>query len=229
MKRKALADLFWILQHIGLSYHKGLTFEKNDLKHEFTQLPPLDVSVYMNALNKATGVFTRSLSFETCIVFPGYFICKWYFASFQYQQGGSRNKKCLGWLRLIFYAILGTVCPIAYSYSPASQRSWASRYWKDSRFSCSPSVTSHQPLVFTLYYLVFPLTSLHSHQNKTHFSFPEFDPYSTFQSLWEYQLDGTDAFTPVPCSICNLWKSLWTTLYLPRLTYTTGTSGLSPF
>lgn len=54
MKRKALADLFRTLQRIGLSHHTGLTYEENDVKHEFTQLPPLDLNVFFQALNNTT-------------------------------------------------------------------------------------------------------------------------------------------------------------------------------
>ncbi|XP_052133380.1 midasin [Frankliniella occidentalis] len=51
MKRRALADLFRLLHRIGLSYHSGLTYEESLLKHEFTQLPPLDLSVFMKSLS----------------------------------------------------------------------------------------------------------------------------------------------------------------------------------
>ncbi|KAK3926205.1 Midasin [Frankliniella fusca] len=54
MKRRALADLFRLLHHIGLSYHSGLTYEESLIKHEFTQLPPLDLNVFMKSL-KWTG------------------------------------------------------------------------------------------------------------------------------------------------------------------------------
>lgn len=55
MKRKALADLFRILQQVGLSHYTGLTYEETQLKYEFTQLPPLDLCAHLKSLSKATG------------------------------------------------------------------------------------------------------------------------------------------------------------------------------